>query len=56
MTLFAFRGGQQPLSSGPPHRCYICLHPFDCTSRKARSLHDLLHVFHVLVSGLKRSL
>ena len=59
MTLFAFRGGPKPLRSGLPHRCFVCLHPFDCTSRKAPSLHDLLHVFHVhvhLVAGLKRSL
>ena len=56
MTLFAFRGGQKLLRSGPPHRCFVSLQPFDGTSRKAPSLHDLLHVFHVLVSGLKRSL
>ena len=56
MTLFAFRGGQKPLRSGPPHCCFVSLQPFDFTSRKAPSLHDLLHVFHVLVSSLKRSL
>ena len=56
MTLFAFRGGQKPLRSGPPHCCFVSLQLFNCTSRKAPSLHDLLHVFHVLVSGLKRSL
>ena len=58
MTLFAFRGGQKPLRSGPPHHCFVSLQPFDFTSKKASSLHDLLlcYVFHVLVSGLKRSL